>query len=107
MDLKYDILHHPSVRLTTDGIAEPYIHGEAWDAGVSIELAYDPKLIENAAENTQAIELPGTEYVLLAETELEEEIKNFEETAQTGEKNPEETELIKEMMEEEDDRKEE
>ena len=33
MDLKYDILKHPSVRLTTDGQADPYLHGEPWDAG--------------------------------------------------------------------------
>ena len=41
-DLKYDILKHPSVRMTTDGQADPYIHGEPWDAGSSIELIPKP-----------------------------------------------------------------
>ena len=91
--------------MTTDGQAEPYIHGEPWDAGPSIELVYDPELIETAAEEVQVIELPDSDYVLLSETEVEEEIKNLEETAHFAEKNPEETELMEEMMEETDDRR--
>ena len=76
MDLKYDILKHPSVRLTTDGQADPYIHGEPWDAGYSIELVYDPGLIEAAAENSQVIELPDTDFVLLSEEDVEKELDN-------------------------------
>ena len=30
MDLKYDILKHPDVRMTTDGDMEPYIQTETW-----------------------------------------------------------------------------
>ena len=48
VDCKYDILKHPDVRLTTDGQADPYIRGEPWDAGSSIELVYDPELIKAA-----------------------------------------------------------
>ena len=48
MDLKYDILKHPSVRLTTDGQADPYIHGEPMD----------------------------TEFVLLSEEDVEKELDN-------------------------------
>ena len=73
MDLKYDILKHPSVRLTTDGQADPYIHGEPWDAGLSIELVYDPKLILEAVENVLADELGDTDYVLLSEEDVEKE----------------------------------
>lgn len=73
MDLKYDILKHPSVRLTTDGQADPYIHGEPWDAGSSIELVYDPKLILEAVENVLADELGDTDYVLLSEEDVEKE----------------------------------
>ena len=76
MDLKYDILKHPSVRMTTDGQADPYIHGEPWDAGSSIELIYDPKLITEAFENAQVIELPKTDYVLLSEEDVEKELDN-------------------------------
>ena len=71
MDLKYDILKHPDVRMTTDGQAEPFIHGEAWDSGSSIELVYDPELIKEAAWNTKAIELPEMDYVLLSEADVE------------------------------------
>ncbi len=71
MDFKYDILKHPYVRLTTDGQADPYIHGEPWDAGPSIELVYDPKLIEAATENIQVIELPDSDYTLMSEEEVE------------------------------------
>jgi len=95
MDLKYDILKHPDVRMTTDGKAEAYIHGEPWDAGPSIELVFDPELISAASENAEVIELSETDYVLLSEAEVEREFKN-----------PEETELMKGIMEEEDDREE-
>ena len=69
MDLKYDILRHPSVRLTTDGQADPYIHGEPWDAGSSIELVSDPQLIAEAVANSRLIELPESSYELLSEEE--------------------------------------
>ena len=68
-DLKYDILKHPSVRLTTDGQADPYIHGEPWDAGSSIELVSDPQLIAEAVANSRLIELPESSYELLSEEE--------------------------------------
>jgi type IV secretion system protein VirD4 len=74
MDFKFDILKHPSVRLTTDGQADPYIHGEPWDAGSSIELVSDPKLIADAAANAKQIELTDTNYVLLSEEDVEKEI---------------------------------
>lgn len=80
MDFKYDILKHPDVRLTTDGQAEPYIHGEPWDAGSSIELVYDPDLVREAFDSAQVIELPDSDYVLLSEEDVEkmvaEEAKN-------------------------------
>ena len=68
-DLKYDILKHPAVRLTTDGQADPYIHGEPWDAGSSIELVSDPQLIAEAVANSRLIELPESSYELLSEEE--------------------------------------
>ena len=71
MDLKYDILKHPDVSMTTDGKMDPYIHGMPWDAGSSIELVYDPELIKEASENAKIIDLPETDYVLLSETDVE------------------------------------
>ncbi len=78
MDLKFDILKHPDVRLTTDGQADPFIHGEPWDAGSSIELVYDPELIQKATENAKRIDLPETDYELLSETDVEKMIAEEE-----------------------------
>lgn len=74
MDLKYDIMKHPAVGLTTDGGAEPYIHGQAKDAGPSIELVYDPELVKEATENAKLVELPETDYVLMSEEDVEKEL---------------------------------
>ncbi len=72
MDLKYDILKHPDVRMTADGKMDSYIHGEPWDAGQSIELVYDPELIAQAAAAAMKMpELLETDYVLLSEEEVE------------------------------------
>ena len=79
MDFKFDILKHPSVRMTTDGKAEPYIHGEPWDAGSSIELVYDPELIKSAFENAQVIELTDSDYVLMSEEDVEKMVAEEEE----------------------------
>ena len=38
-DLKYDLLKHPNIDMTSDGKAEPYIHGEVKDAAFIIGLA--------------------------------------------------------------------
>ncbi len=51
--------------MTTDGKAEPYIHGEPRDAGPSIELVYDPELIKKAIDNAKLIELSEMDYVLM------------------------------------------
>lgn len=74
MDLKYDIMKHPAIDNTADGKAAPYIHGEAKDAGATIELVYDLELISDAAENAQVIELPDSDYVLLSEEDIEKEV---------------------------------
>ena len=74
MDLKYDIMKHPAVGLTADGGAEPYIHGQAKDAGPSIELVYDPELVKEATENAKLVELPETDYVLMSEEDVEKEL---------------------------------
>ena len=71
MDFKFNILKHPDVRLTTDGQSEPYIHGEPWDAGSTIELVYDPALVREAFDNAQVIELSDSDYALMSEEDVE------------------------------------
>ena len=79
MDLKYDILKHLDVGMTTDGRMEPYVHGVPWDAGASIELVYDPKLIKEATENSKIIELAESDYELLSEDDVEKMVAEEEE----------------------------
>ena len=88
MDLKYDILRHPDVRMTADGETEAYIHGVPWDAGPSIELVFDPELIKEASENAHVIDLGDSDYVLLSEEEVAQEIEEQkkEEDNNDGEK---------------------
>ena len=62
MDLKYDIMKHPDVRMTVDGKTEAYVHGEPWDAGPSIELILDPEIIKEATENAEVIDLGDSDY---------------------------------------------
>ena len=40
-DLKYDILKHPNVALTTDGKAKPYVHGKTNNAIATVVLDYN------------------------------------------------------------------
>ena len=78
MDLKYDIMKHHDVSMTTDGKMDPYIHGVPWDAGSSIELVYESELIKEASENAKLMELPETDYVLLSEDDVEKMIAEEE-----------------------------
>ena len=67
-DLKYDILHHPNVSLTTDGGAPAYKHGEDTRSIASMEFSFDPKLIKEA----EKIGADNHDLILLSEEELEE-----------------------------------
>lgn len=71
-DLKYNILKHPNVALTTDGNSEPYRHGEDTRSIASITI--DSQLLEEAAQ----IDYSKHEFQILTEAELEETIKEME-----------------------------
>ena len=66
-DLKYDILKHPNVALTTDGKAEPYMHGEAPDAQLTVEFV---QILEATKELEGAV-MEESEYELLSEEDVE------------------------------------
>lgn len=72
-DLKFDILKHPSIAMTSDGKAEPYLHGEATKANAVISLEY-----VNLSE-AEKLELPKKRYELLSEEDLEKLYENQEE----------------------------
>lgn len=66
MDLKYDILKHPNVKLTADGRMPPYRHGEPTKAVAT--LVFDNDIPKNAV-SVQAV---STSYVLLSEENIDE-----------------------------------
>ncbi len=72
-DFKYDILKHPNVKLTTDGGAEPYRHGEDTRSIASIQ--FDKELLKQAAEQEQ--DAVKHNFLLLTEEELEELINSI------------------------------
>ena len=66
MDLKYDILKHPNVKLTADGGQPPYIHGEPTQAVATFVFGGDiPK-------DAVALNPVSTSYELLSDEDLEE-----------------------------------
>lgn len=72
-DLKYDILKHPNVALTTDGKGEVYIHGKTDKATASI-IVLDEDIEENKIDTFEKEQLLEN-YELLSEEELEEFIR--------------------------------
>ena len=73
MDLKYDIMKHPNLALTTDGGASAYVHGQ--DTRSFARIIADEQLLEQAA----AYEGAASHYELLSEEELEEYLNYMEE----------------------------
>ena len=67
-DLKYDILHHPNVALTTDGSAPAYTHGEDTRSIASMAFSFDKKAVKNA----EKMDAEKHEFLLYSEEELEE-----------------------------------
>ncbi len=75
MDRKYDILKHPNVKLTTDGGAEPYRHGE--DARSIASVQFAPALLKQAVKSGEDFKTHN--FLLLTEEELECAIQRLEE----------------------------
>ena len=73
MDLKYDILKHPNVALTTDGKMPPYQHGV--DTRSIAAISIDPQLLNESVR----IESETHHYDILTSEELEEIINKLEE----------------------------
>ena len=82
MDLKYDILKHPNVDLTTNGKGKPYRHGEVEKASASI--TFDGWLLD--AADSDMDEGEAGQYELLSEEELELLLDMTEEEKEHGQK---------------------
>lgn len=80
-DLKFNVLKHPNIALTTDGGAEPYRHGE--DSISIAALSIDESLLKKAG----AEPVSEDEYLFFCEEELEELLqKKMEEKQHEQEK---------------------
>lgn len=82
-DLKFDILKHPNIALTTDGGAEPYRHGE--DSISIAALSIDESLLKTAG----AEPVSEDEYLFFCEEELEELLQKKTEEKQHEQENQE------------------
>ncbi|MDD5924062.1 MAG: type IV secretory system conjugative DNA transfer family protein, partial [Clostridia bacterium] len=68
MDLKYDILKHPNVALTTDGSSEAYRHGKKRYNYASIQ--FDRNLLDTGEEETKYPD-DNSDYVILTEEDID------------------------------------
>lgn len=84
-DLKFDILKHPNIALTTDGGVEPYRHGE--DSISIAALSIDESLLKTAG----AEPVSEDEYLFFCEEELEELLQKKMEEKQHEQENQEQT----------------
>lgn len=75
-DFKYDILKHPNLKLTTDGGADPYRHGQDVISFASFDI--NEKMLKEAIETPVGKE----EYIFLCEEELEELLQRKNEEKQ-------------------------
>ena len=82
-DLKFDILKHSNIALTTDGGAEPYRHGE--DSISIAALSIDEDLLKKAG----AEPVSEDEYLFFCEEELEELLQKKMEEKQHEQENQE------------------
>lgn len=80
-DLKFDILKHPNIMLTTDGGASPYRHGE--DSISIAALSIDEGLLKKAG----AEPVSEDEYLFFCEEELEELLQKKMEEKQHEQEN--------------------
>lgn len=67
IDLKYNILKHPNVALTTDGSGKAYVHGKTDRATATIEVDENVEEYKNENEELDTLE----DYELLSDEEIE------------------------------------
>ena len=75
-DLKYDILKHPNVGLTTDGHGEPYIHGFSEYSVGNFICTSSPK---NEPAETEEKAEEEDNYIVYSSEEIEEILMNYKE----------------------------
>ena len=75
LDLKYDVTHHPNVKLTPDGGGNPYIHGVVRDSVASVSFSESDSVDDMSAFGN------ADDYNLVSEKQLADqygdEIKEY------------------------------
>ena len=79
LDLKYDLMKHPNIRLTEDGGEKPYTYGE------DIEGIADLRIQMKKADKETALQEEETDYEVISEEELERELSNEEKKGEQNE----------------------
>lgn len=72
-DFKYNMLEHPNVKYTANGLAKPYEHGTTERAIASI--SFNISDIENATKEIKVQGIKETDYELVSEEEIEQYVK--------------------------------
>ena len=72
MDLKYNLLKHPNLALTTDGGAAAYRHGEVTMNTATITALSVERIVPTGKSGKNGASKPEITYVLLSEEEAEE-----------------------------------
>ena len=72
MDLKYDLMKHPKIAFTTDGGAEPFIHGRDTESNVTISLVGNDPVARDNAIDFELLEFEPNQYEIFSNEELEE-----------------------------------
>ena len=76
LDLKYDILKHPNVGLTTDGHGKPYIHGFS---EYSVGNLTCSKSSQSETENVNETTDEDANYIIYSSEEIEDFLMNYKE----------------------------
>ena len=76
LDLKYDILKHPNVGLTTDGCGEPYIHGFS---EYSVGNLTCSKSSQSETEDIEETTDEDANYIIYSSEEIEDFLRNYKE----------------------------
>ena len=84
MDLKYDIMKHPNVALTTDGGAKPFIHGVD-SAGIAT-LQFDPDFLDQLKNADLEDDSDKHELIILTEEDIEDYLNEKKKEQKQNEK---------------------
>ena len=72
-DKKFDLLRHPNIKLTADGGAKPYSHGDTGLAKLTIKKLAPTNEAPEPSKPSQHIDV--SRYIVLSEEDVEEAVE--------------------------------